>query len=256
MITLLLLGLAPALADVAPCSGPYPTALMPVDGSADVPAATVPAFLVYPCATGSVQVTLTADTGDVQTTSVDVAATEIYWLPELVLTADTSYVLEATGADGQSLRSAFSTGTGELTPLDGAPSVEIVGSWLGGEGPNATVSLTVLPSPDVAGAVWSLARDGAQIHYGVDGPVSLVDAFEGYDEQEICYRVDQYQGHPSVVESSSETCVVLTKKADPEVAKSGCSVMPTDGSGVGLGALVGALLAWVVRRPWARRRSG
>lgn len=252
MIPSLLLLIAPALADrldtAMPCLGPYPTALVPIEASTGIPVATVPAVLVNAdCSSGTIDVTLTGESGEVQTTTVDVARTDVHWLTELVLAPDTSYVLEATGSDGNAIHSSFSTGAGEPTPLAGKPSVEITGSELGTEGPYATVSLKVSPIADPAGAVWSLARDGDQIAVGVDGPVSLIDSFEGHDGQ-VCYRADQYHGSPETVAVSVDTCVVLSLPATVTVEKSSCSVLPGEASGA-LAPLIGAMLVLLgVRR--------
>lgn len=250
MLSLLLLSLHAEAAPVmdtaeadAACFGPVPTDIVPLDGSADVPPATVPAvFVNVDCGSGAITVTLTPDAGEPVTVELTPTATGLNWLPELSLAPDTNYVLEATQVDWGTLTSSFRTGNGDFS-VSGTPSLAIDGASLPADSDVATVALTLALAPDPAGAIFALVRDGVEVSQGV-GDGSSVDSFFAEDGQEVCYAVTQYLGDGSVLATSPEACVTLEQ--DP--GKTGCaSVGATPATFAALAGLA-AVLATKRRR--------
>lgn len=248
MLSLLLLSLhanaAPAMdtaaGDVA-CFGPVPTAIVPVDGSADVPPATVPAvFVTVDCGSGPITVTLTPDAGEPTSVVLTPSATGVNWLPELTLAPDTHYVVEATQVDWGSITSSFRTGAGGFT-VSGTPTVAVDGATLPADNDVASVAVTRTLVPDPAGAVYALLRDGVQVSQGV-GSGTGVDSFFAEDGQEVCYAVTQYLGDGSVLATSAEACATV----EQEASKTGCASVP--GAPAALATLVGLAATLATKR--------
>lgn len=252
MLSLLLL--APAFAapmqdtasgmDAAPCYGAYPTDIVPLDGSGNVSPATVPAvFVNADCGAGALTVMLSAGADDAWTTTVPVDHTGLYWLTDITLVADRTYVLSVSAEDWGTLTSTFHTGSGPIS-VTGVPTLSIVGSHLQDGGSNAAVSLQIGLVPDPSGAIYTLSRDGAVVSAGI-GSGTVIDGFRGEDGQEVCYTVTQVLGDGSELGTSTESCVTLLQ-GGTDVTKSGCSAV---GANTALLPALGALLALLgVRR--------
>lgn len=253
MLSLLLL--APAFAapmqdtasagmDAAPCYGAYPTDIVPLDGSGNVSPATVPAvFVNADCGAGALTVMLSAGADDAWTTTLPADHTGLYWLTDITLVADRTYVLSVSAADWGTLTSTFHTGSGPIS-VTGVPTLSIVGSHLQDGGSNAAVSLQIGLVPDPSGAIYSLSRDGAVVSAGI-GSGTVIDGFRGEDGQEVCYTVTQLLGDGSALGTSTESCVTLLQ-GGTDVTKSGCS---TGGGSAALIPALGALFALLgVRR--------
>ncbi len=252
MLSLLLL-LPPAFAapamdtgssqDMA-CFGPYPTAIIPRDGSTDVSPATVPAVLVnVDCDLGDLTVTLTPDSGPASTMTLSPDHSGVIWLTDLALEPDATYTLTVGATDWGSMSSTFYTGHAPIA-VTGAPSVTVHGSSLAANGA-ASVSVEVQLAVDPAGAVYTLSRDREPLRTGVDSG-AVVDSFIGEDDQEVCYTVTQFLGDGSVLGTSPESCVTLGLID----VKSGCSTAP---GAAGLAPALGALLALLGLRRTTRR---
>ena len=248
MLSLLLLSLhadaAPAMdtaaGDVA-CFGPVPTAIVPLDGSADVPPATVPAvFVNVDCGSGDVTVTLTPDAGEPTSVVLTATATGVSWLPELTLAPDTNYVIEATQVDWGAVTSSFRTGSGGFT-ASGTPTVVIDGASMPADNDVASVAVTRTLVPDPAGAIYALLRDGVAVSQGV-GSGSGVDSFFAEDGQEVCYAVTQYLGDGSVLATSDEACVTI----EQDSSKTGCASVA--GTPAAFATLVGLAAALATKR--------
>ena len=142
-------------------------------------------------------------------------------------------------AQTRSQRSATSPPATARCP-SGAPAIAISGSTLASDGPAASVSLELTLVADPFGAVFTLARDGAPVLSGVNGPTTLVDSFGGSDGQEICYTLTQFNADGSTFATSAEACVTLAADIGDKVH--GCSTAGVaSGAGtaaVGLGALL------------------
>lgn len=253
-LTLALTALAfavPAQDTAMPCYGAHPDDLVPRDGASGVSPDAVPAMLGNAnCESGPVDVTLTDESGETQTTTVSVEESRVYWLTTLTLAPNTAYTLTASGGE-ETLTSAFRTGGDALPALPGAPTLAITGSTLAADSPLATVSLELTLAGDVDSDAWEVRRGGTLVAAGLGGNASLFDSFGASDGDEICYRATEYGGAPSISAESTDTCVTLSAENSDKVH--GCASAPGGGPLAALGGLF-ASLALLRRgaRPGAR----
>lgn len=228
-----------AAEDAAPCYGAYPRFALPEDGASDVSPDLVPVVGVdAQCGDGVFDITLTPDAGDVQTLSVDVTDMGLVWLDELVLEADTAYVLDVLpqGEEWAGITNHFATGAAAVHELSGKPGLELVGSEYFPDSDSASISLRVsLVDGGGDATPWELNRgaDGVVSSGYVGGEIFTAVAAEAGDE--VCYTLTQFQADGVGVGTSDEVCVTIG-------AAGGCGCATTSGAPLGLGLLLAALL--------------
>ncbi|MDP2313883.1 MAG: hypothetical protein Q8P41_13330 [Pseudomonadota bacterium] len=225
---------------------------VPGPGAAEVPFDARPAitFVDGTCSGGlewAVGVARTADEADVPVTSesalADTHLLELF--PEEPFEPDTAYTITLTPLDsGELVELGFTTGTGEVAGLTGAPQLTPGSATFDKRAGTLTFTWTAKGAADPDGLSILQVRD-ANVHrsihsFVVPGTGSMGQAVEWEDSikpDEVCAQVRQIDGTGAATEWSEPVCTDLV---------GGCSTTGTNGGGVAL-IVAAALLS--------RRRS-
>ncbi|MES2644920.1 MAG: Ig-like domain-containing protein [Myxococcota bacterium] len=136
--------------------------------------------------------------------------------PEADLDPTTGYTLTLSSFEGEAITAGFTTGTGRVAGLDGAPTVTVERTTSDRANGALTVDLLVTPAADPDGLSILQVKDGA-LNRGVQsfvvpptGDMTFPIVWGNSDQpDEVCPQVRQLDGAGVPTEWSTEACVAV-----------------------------------------------